>query len=115
MKKLFSAILVLGLFASCLLAEHTKIGGKWQLSLDTPHGTVQGALELQQDGSKLTGTYDGPHGAMRLTGTVDGTKVSFSLEVPGGQESFAFSGALEGSNKMTGSTAVGGSWAATRE
>ena len=52
---------------------------------------------------------------MRLTGTVDGTKVSFSLEVPGGQESFAFSGALEGSNKMTGSTAVGGSWAATRE
>src|ERR1700716_3940357 len=115
MKKLFSAILVLGLFASCLLAEHTKIAGKWQLSLDTPHGTVQGAFELQQDGSKLTGTYDGPHGAMKVTGTVDGKKVSFTLEVPGGQEAFTFSGALEGSNKMSGSTAPGVSWAATCE
>jgi hypothetical protein len=128
MKKLLSSIFVFALgAASChhqILAaqdkgqsksESAKIAGTWKLSMDSPHGTIQGPLRVKQDGSKLTATYETEHmGSMSLTGTVDGTKVAFSMELPAGQPPFTFTGTVEG-DKMSGTTAPGGSWTAARQ
>ena len=120
MKKHRSMILIVAMAATAgLLAQSigqsTGLAGNWRLSLDTPHGTVQGPLKVQQDGSKLTGTYELEHiGSLSLTGTLDGKNVSFSMEVPNASERFTFTGTVE-EGKMSGSTALGGSWSAKRE
>ena len=73
MKKLLSSIFAVALcFASChghgvqaSAAEQdtqpAKIAGKWQMSMDTPHGAVKGTFQIQQDGAKLTGTFEAEH------------------------------------------------------
>ncbi len=128
MKKLFSLVFTI---ATCFVACHhhpemeaaelaqdsapAKIGGKWQMSMETPHGTVKGPFQVQQDGSKLTATFDAEmFGTVSVTGTVDGNQVSFSLSVPNGPQSFGFSGTVDGS-KMSGKTEMDGEWTATRE
>jgi hypothetical protein len=105
--------LIFGLLVSlCLFGQ--EIAGKWQLSMETPHGMVKGDLQLKQDGSKLSGTYVVEHmGTLALTGSVDGQKVSFSMDVPNSDQTFGFSGTLDG-EKMSGTTAQGGTWSAAR-
>ena len=50
---------------------------------------------------------------MGMSGTVDGKRVSFSIEIQGGQK-ITFSGVVNGS-KMSGTTdPEGGDWSATR-
>ena len=120
-----SAVFIAVLSAVSLVACHehpvfaqeatAKIAGKWQMSMDTPHGAVQGDLEVKQDGSKIAGTYTVEHvGAMAITGNVEGTKVSLNLAVPGGEMTMAFSGTVDG-DKMSGSTQMGGGWKAARQ
>ena len=94
--------------------ESARIAGKWQMTMDTPHGAVNGDLQVEQDGPKVSGTYTVEHmGSMNVSGKVDGKKVSFSVEVPGANMSFAFNGTVEG-DKMSGKTEQGGSWTAER-
>lgn len=121
MKKLLSITLAIVLGACCLPAQSTaksepaKVAGKWQMSLETPHGPMKGPLEVKQDGSKLTGTYELEQiGSMTLTGKVEGDKVSFSMEVPGPGLTITFTGTAEG-DKMSGSTDHAGNWTARRE
>jgi len=75
---------------------------------------MKGPLEVKQDGSKLTGTYELEQiGSMTLTGKVEGDKVSFSMEVPGPGLTLTFTGTVEG-DKMSGSTDHAGNWTASR-
>ncbi|HEY2017054.1 MAG TPA: hypothetical protein VGH38_26295 [Bryobacteraceae bacterium] len=132
MQRLHAVIVVLG--AASLLACHghdisftqqvvyaqdkveaAKIAGKWQMSMDTPHGAVEGPLEVQQEGAKVTGTYTVEHiGTMPLSGTVDGKKVSLSVVVPGADVRFGFDGTVDG-DTMSGKTEMGGGWKAARK
>jgi hypothetical protein len=90
-----------------------KVTGTWKLALDTPHGQMPGALQLKQDGGKLTGSVDVEHmGSMPLTGQVEGTKISFSIEIENSQK-VTFNGTIAG-DKISGSMDRGGSWSATR-
>ena len=128
MKKLISPVFALALFfGSCHehglshaapLAQNAapaKVAGKWQMSMDSPHGVVNGPFRIEQDGAKLTGTFEAEGiGSLAATGTVDGAKVSFSLTVPGGEHDFTFSGTVDGP-KMSGKTMMDGVWSATRE
>jgi hypothetical protein len=128
MKKLFSLVFTI---ATCFVACHhhpemeaaelaqdsapAKIAGKWQMTMETPHGTVTGPFQVQQDGPKVTGTFNAEmFGTVSITGTVDGNKVSFTLTVPDGPHAFGFSGTVDGS-KMGGKTETDGAWTATRE
>jgi hypothetical protein len=127
MKKLLSLVFTI---TSCFVACHdhpgmeaaplqnsspAKLAGTWQMSMETPHGTVKGPFVVQQDGAKLTATFDAEmFGTVSVTGTVDGNKVSFSLSVPDGPHSFGFSGTVDGS-KMGGKTEMDGAWSAIRE
>ena len=95
--------------------EATKVAGKWQMTMDTPHGAVQGDMQLEQDGAALSGTYTVEHmGSMKVTGKADGKKVSMKVEVPGANVTFGFTGMVDG-DKMSGTTEMGGSWKAARQ
>ena len=90
-----------------------KVAGTWKLDLDTPHGPMPGALQLKQDGSKLSGSVDVEHmGSMPLVGEVEGKKLSFTIEIQSNQK-VTFSGTVAG-DKISGSMDQGGSWSATR-
>ena len=95
-------------------AEAANAGGKWQLSASTPHGAVSGSLDLKQDGDKLSGTCSTDHfESATVTGSVDGKKVSLSIEVNG--MSITMAGVLE-DDKMSGTIEPDfGTWSATRE
>ena len=131
MKMLISVVAVAGLTLSCndihqhvhaMMAQDsgqpksaaTAIGGQWTLAVQTPHGPMKGGLQVKQDGTRITGTCDVDQmGSMALAGTVDGKRISFSIEIQDGQK-ITFSGVVEGT-KMTGTTdPVGGDWTATR-
>lgn len=81
--------------------------------MNTPHGVMNGTIDLKQDGTKLTGSISTGHGGTTaLTGAIDGRKVEWSLEMQGMQ--FRMIGALEGT-KMSGRTdPEGATWTATR-
>jgi hypothetical protein len=108
--------IVLVIFASCLLAQTspTQVAGKWSLSTDSTHGLIKGQLDVEQDGSKLTATYE-PEGmgTLHFTGSVNGNAVSF--EMPAGESVFKLTGTIDG-DKMSGATSMnGGAWSATRK
>src|SRR5262249_10295582 len=74
-----------------------QIAGKWQMTMDTPHGAVQGPFQVKQDGSQVSGTYTVEHmGELAFTGTVEGKSVKLTIQVPGGDQKFGFSGTVEG-------------------
>ena len=90
-----------------------NVAGKWKLSFAAPDGSAkQGVLDLQQDGSNLTGSYTGPRGTFSATGNVKGNQVTFTVSAVG--RKLTFSGGADG-DKMSGTTGSGDSWTASRE
>ncbi|MCX6628640.1 MAG: hypothetical protein NTW28_13535 [Candidatus Solibacter sp.] len=130
MKMLLSVVAVAGLTVSCDFHQHVHalmaqdsgapksaaaaVAGMWQLSMQTPHGPMNAGMQVKQDGTKINGTCNTDHtGTVTLAGTVDGKRISFSMEIPGGPK-ITFSGTVEG-NKMGGTTDFeGGAWSAAR-
>jgi hypothetical protein len=120
-KKLLSGILlaVLGV-ASCLLAQQdaqsgdaaVKVAGTWQMSWQGRKGAREATLQIQQAGSKLSGTFEAQGGSAPLSGSVQGDKIS--LTAAGEKKERTFIGTVEG-NKMSGTMKRGGSWTATRQ
>jgi len=111
-KRLYLIIIVVCLLAAPLLlaqdseSNHSQppnIGGSWQLSWQGRDGSQQATIQIQQDGSKLSGRFQGPRGSSALTGSVDGNNVSFSVQMQGRRTiTLAFTGTIDG-NKMSGS------------
>ena len=114
MRKLISLLTVAILSAVCVSADASKITGRWQFLLEMPHGNSFGALTLQQDGAKLSGTCElQKHGTSTVTGSIDEAKVSMKITLHGG--SFTMLGIIKG-DQMTGTTEpAGGTWKATRD
>ena len=110
-KRLFPIVLVCLLAAPLLLAQDAQsnqspssnIGGAWQVSWQGRDGSQQATMQLQQDGSKLSGTFQGPRGSSPVTGSVDGSNISFNVQMQGrrGAMTLAFTGTIDG-NKMSG-------------
>jgi hypothetical protein len=68
-------------------------------------------MEIKQDGSKLSGSFEGQRGSLPLSGKLDGDQVSLTVKIR--RHDVSFSGTVNG-DKMSGPTARGGSWTATR-
>ena len=111
MKRHFSiaAVLMLGL-ASCAFAQDAaqssapaNVAGKWQMTWQGFRGgQQQGTLTFQQDGSNLTGTFEGPRGSTPLTGSVDGNNISFTVQIQARRTiTMAYTGSLSG-DKLSG-------------
>jgi hypothetical protein len=96
----FVSLFTFPLFA--FAADAANLAGPWKLSMTAPRGTTEGTLRLQQDGTKLSGNYNGPRGESPVTGNIDGNSVSFHLEFKAKRTvTIAFSGNLDG-DKMSG-------------
>jgi hypothetical protein len=94
------------------------VAGKWTMYMDIQNmGSAETALDLKQEGEKVTGTYTGSYGTFQLEGTIkgrvlefgfamtaEGTQVwlSFRGEVAAGDQSIAKgTGAVEGLGDVT--------------
>jgi len=99
-------------------AKPADVSGKWQVSWQGRLGTEQCTLQLQQDGTKLTGTFQDVHGLSPLTGTVEEKRISFDVQFQGPRpftiqftgttDKIADGGKIEGTSQAVG---VGGAGA----
>jgi hypothetical protein len=71
------------------------VTGAWEMEVQTDQGAGTPSFTFKQDGEKLTGDYKGAFGEAKLTGTVKGDKIEWSIKV---------SGQVEGTVVYTGTT-----------
>ena len=82
-----------------------NVAGAWNLNVNTPEGAVAITLNLQQQGSAVTGTVSSPMGSADIQeGSIAGGRLTF--RVSAGGISASFSGTIRGSN-MTGTLNAG--------
>jgi hypothetical protein len=87
--------------------------GNWQVSWTNQDGDAkQASMQIAQDGSSLSGTFQAPRGSAKLTGSLQGNQVS--IDVKAGGRQISLTGTLDG-DKMSGTTAQGKPWTATRQ
>jgi OAA-family lectin sugar binding domain len=107
-KRLYPIAFIFLLAAPLLLAQDSQsnnsqpanIGGDWQISWQARNGQ-QATIQIQQDGSNLSGTFQDANGSSSVTGSIAGNNVSFSVQIQGRPMSLAFTGTIDG-NKMSG-------------
>jgi hypothetical protein len=102
------------LFAStvlCLSAitsargQDVNVTGTWELTSETPRGTVTSTLVFEQDGTALEGSMESQRGTVEFDGgTVEGNTIAFTIVRSGmGGRTFemTYTGTVEG-DKITG-------------
>ena len=105
--------------ATSAAADTGELSGMWSGQYD---GTFQGTfvLDWQQSGSKLSGTIelsDGS-GSLDINGTVNGGTISFGTV---GSQAITYSGSVSGDSMsgtyevQSGGGSAGGSWSATKD
>jgi hypothetical protein len=113
-----SLIVCLSLFHAVILhsapaaqRKATNASGKWQISWEARIGTERDTIQLDQLGSKLTGSFQGRLGNPGVSGNVEGNQISLRLDFPAKQAysaySLVFTGTIDG-NKMSGKFEVPG-------
>ena len=86
MKKLFWLCLALAVVVNTASAKAADLTGVWTGSMSTPDGnSFDLTYTLKQDGTKLTGTVQGPGGEplQIANGKIDGDKFSFDIDFNG--------------------------------
>ena len=100
-------------------AAPAAIAGQWQLTVELAVGTGRPLVTFNQDGEKITGTYEGRYGKSALEGTVKDNHVEFivTMVAEGTTVSGSFAGDIE-KDRMTGTVeyegAGDGTWSAVR-
>ncbi|KPK81701.1 MAG: hypothetical protein AMS25_05250 [Gemmatimonas sp. SM23_52] len=75
------------------------VSGVWEITSETPRGTMTRKVTFEQDGSSLTGTMETRMGSVPIqNGSVEGNKISFTVVFSRGERSFemTYSGTVEG-------------------
>ena len=98
-----------------------SIAGKWALTLVTEAFTATTALELKQEGEKITGTYTGRYGSFPLEGTLKGRALefAFTMNADGTPTAMSFAGEVAADGQtMKGKATLGemgeATWTAAR-
>ena len=99
--------------------EAPSIAGKWNVSVETPGGNRDSALDLKVDGKKVTGTLASEMGESPIAGEYVDGKLTFTLNIDaGGQQiSLVFVGAPKTDGTMAGTIDFQGTpmnWIAVR-
>lgn len=128
MRKHLLLICLIGLIAAVAATTgHTAggadISGTWIFSVDLENGGHgDPTFVFKQEGEKLTGTYNGPLGEYKVTGTVTGARAVFGFDFTsdGVAVKATYTGTIEGSTKMTGTVEftggdARGKWTATKK
>ncbi len=82
-----ACFLVLLASANPAIAQETaNVAGKWEMTTETPRGTMTTIFTFEQDGNTLTGTSEGQRGGgvPISAGSVDGNVVTFTVVRGGG-------------------------------
>ena len=75
------------------------VSGDWEITSETPRGTMTRAVTFEQDGNTLTGSIETQGGSLPIQkGSVDGNKISFAVVVSRGGNSFemTYKGTVDG-------------------
>ena len=90
-----------------------NLSGTWQMSWTARNGNQrQATLQLQQNGAKLSGKFEGARGSTSVTGNLQGNQVTLNVKMR--RRKATFTGTVDG-GKMSGTTEQGVSWTATRQ
>jgi hypothetical protein len=90
-----------------------NLSGTWQMSWTARDGNQrQATLQLQQNGAKLSGKFEGARGSTSVTGNLEGDQVTLNVKLR--RRKATFTGTVDG-GKMSGTTEQGVSWTATRQ
>ena len=110
-----AVVLGCAISAPAVLAQSAPaLSGKWQLSCTGRKGEVrQISLDIEQQGSALTGSYAGGRRSGQLTGSVQGNQVSF--ELAGKRRSASFTGTVTGNTLQLHAAKGGVSCTATHQ
>ena len=90
-----------------------NVTGAWNIKVSGDAGSADQTIVLEQDGSRLTGTFKGPRQSGKLEGTLDGNKIQFHvktrvpLDYTGTVDGDTMKGTMSGRGKT-------GDWTATR-
>jgi hypothetical protein len=85
-----------------------SVTGKWQISWEARIGTERGTVQIRQTGNKITGTFEGRHGSIGISGKSDGKNISFDLPFAGGHPfTLIFQGSVDG-DTMAGKFGIQG-------
>ena len=122
-----SLAILLAMPTAGLAVQNANVAGKWLLTNSTPRGDSTITLNIEQDGSTLTGTSlrEGQDNSSELTGTIDGNNITLNMRMGGGGGSGrggrggrAWEGVVDG-DTMSGTCDYGGisegTWEASRE
>ena len=115
--------IICGLLFSLSLAMAADVTGSWQFSVQTNQGSGSPAVELQQQGEKLTGTFHSQIlGDAKLTGTVKGNVIEFSFEgdAQGQKLVVTYKGTIDNPTAMKGTASYAGvdnavTWSAAKK
>ena len=77
-----AAILVFSAAALAMAAPPNPVDGHWQGSINSPNGDFTINFTFKADGTKLTGTVEGPNGDQQpiSDGKIEGNKLSFNTK-----------------------------------
>ena len=90
-----------------------NVAGAWKIKVSGDAGSADQTIVLEQDGSRVTGTFKGPRQSGRLEGTLDGNKIQFHVKT---RVPLDYTGTVDG-DKMKGTMSgrgKTGDWTATR-
>jgi hypothetical protein len=96
------------------------ITGAWELTVESPQGTLTMTANYRQEGQTLTGTHVSEMGETPLKGMVKGVDIVYTLTIDAGGQQFTIThtGKVDG-DTITGTADVGGmgsmNWTARRK
>lgn len=121
MRHAFRALILLLIWTmpGVALTAPANIAGRWQFTVELSMGTGSPVVTFEQEGDKITGTYEGRYGKSSLEGTVKENQVEFTIavEAEGTRVAGVFNGVYE-NDRMRGNVeyegAGDGTWTAVR-
>lgn len=112
---------ILVLLAVSMSAQEVNVTGDWELTFTTPRGERTRDIHFEQEGEKLTVTWQDPRGQeITAEGTVKGNEIEWSVtrSTPRGEFTATYKGKIEG-DTMSGEVQMGNrgpfEWTAKRK
>jgi hypothetical protein len=93
---------------SSMAADNVSLTGKWKIHQSVAGNDSDSDCTFTQKDSDLAGSCTADQGSGKITGKIDGNKVSWSYETEynGAPLTVKFAGTLDSTGKITGSVSV---------
>lgn len=98
LRRSFIALLACACLPGAVSAADVNVAGRWELTVETQMGTGTPHFDLEQNGSAVTGTYQGQFGEAPVSGTIKGKdlQLSFKVNAQGMDYEIVYTGTVEG-------------------